>query len=59
MNNDKQQAAEAIKRRVSELQLELDKAEQVGLTVKLTPPNKYSLANTGKLEVEIWEEIKY
>lgn len=60
MNNDKQQVAEAIKRRVAELQIELDKAKKVGLMVKLTPPCTYSLAEgANALQVEVWERINY
>ena len=60
MSNDKQQVAAAIKRLVAELQTELDKAQQAGLIVKLTPPCAYSLAEkAGELQVEVWEKISY
>lgn len=44
MSNDKQQIAVANKYSVAELQTELDKAQQAGLTVKLISPRSYSLA---------------
>lgn len=60
MSTNKQQIATAIKRLVAELQTELDKAQQAGLTVKITPPCSYSLAEgAGELQVEVWEKITY
>jgi hypothetical protein len=60
MSNEKHHVAAAIRLLVAELQVELDKAQQVGLTVKLIPPCVYSLAEgAGKLQVEVWEKVTY
>ncbi|MGI4873408.1 MAG: hypothetical protein ACRYFX_19795 [Janthinobacterium lividum] len=60
MSNDKQQVAATIKRLVAELQLELDKAQHVGLTVELIPPCDYAIAeDRKKLKVEVWEKVSY
>ncbi|MVN77713.1 hypothetical protein GO988_15375 [Hymenobacter sp. HMF4947] len=60
MSNDKQQVAATIKRLVEELQLELVKAQQAGLIVKLTPPCTYSLDDrAGEVHVEVWEKVIY
>jgi hypothetical protein len=60
MSDEKQQIALAIRCLVAELQVELDKALQAGLTIRLTPPCAYSLAEGAeKLKVEVWERITY
>lgn len=60
MSNEKHKIAATIKRLVAELQVELHSAEMAGLTVKLTPPCAYSLAEgAGELQVEVWEKITY
>jgi hypothetical protein len=60
MSNEKQQIALAIKCLVAELQVVLDKAQQADLTVKLTPPCAYSLAEGAReLQVEVWQRITY
>ena len=52
MSSNKQQIATAIKHLVAELQTELDKTQQAGLTVKFTLPCSYSLAEgAGELQV--------
>lgn len=60
MSNEKQEIAATIKRIVAELQVEMHRAKQAGLIVKLTPPCAYSLAEgAGELQVEVWEKVTY
>lgn len=59
MNTEKQTVAEAIKRLATELEQQLVKAQQVGLTVELVLPSRYTGAAPTQVQVAVFERVAY
>jgi len=59
MSNEKKTVATAIKRQVAELEQQLVKAREVGLTVELDLPSKYVGGAPDTITVVVCERVHY
>jgi hypothetical protein len=59
ITTEKQEVATAIKRVAAELEVQLGKAREVGLTVQLDLPSKYVGGVPDKILVNVFEQVPY